>query len=63
MTIEERIVKWEELGMLDRDCPTCRREFYPLLRKGAVSIFAPSHKASPACESGKRPHCTCDRCF
>jgi hypothetical protein len=25
--------------------------------------WAPSHEASPACQSGKRPHCTCDTCF
>lgn len=23
----------------------------------------PKHEASPRCESGKRPHCTCDICF
>lgn len=23
----------------------------------------PYHDASPRCESGKRPHCTCDTCF
>lgn len=23
----------------------------------------PWHDASPRCESGKRPHCTCDICF
>lgn len=23
----------------------------------------PSHNASSMCESGKRNHCTCDRCF
>jgi hypothetical protein len=23
----------------------------------------PPHDASPRCESGKRPHCTCDVCF
>lgn len=23
----------------------------------------PSHNPSPFCESGKRPHCTCDRCW
>lgn len=23
----------------------------------------PSHNPSPRCESGKRPHCTCDRCW
>lgn len=24
---------------------------------------APMHDASERCESGKRPHCTCDTCF
>ena len=23
----------------------------------------PPHDPSPRCESGKRPHCTCDTCF
>jgi hypothetical protein len=23
----------------------------------------PSHDPSPRCESGSRPHCTCDTCF
>ena len=23
----------------------------------------PRHSASERCESGKRPHCTCDTCF
>lgn len=23
----------------------------------------PSHDPSERCESGKRPHCTCDACF
>ncbi len=23
----------------------------------------PPHDASPRCESGKHPHCTCDTCF
>jgi hypothetical protein len=27
------------------------------------SSMFPSHTASPNCESGKRPHCTCDVCF
>jgi hypothetical protein len=27
-----------------------------------TSMF-PSHDASPNCESGKWPHCTCDVCF
>jgi len=25
--------------------------------------FGPRHEASRRCESGKRPHCTCDTCF
>jgi len=25
--------------------------------------FTPYHDPSPYCESGKRPHCTCDICF
>ncbi len=25
--------------------------------------FHPPHDASPRCESGKHPHCTCDTCF
>ncbi len=45
---------------LDPDCKSCK-EFYnaanPLL------VHAPRHKASSRCESGKRPHCTCDTCF
>ena len=23
----------------------------------------PSHDASPRCESGRHPHCTCDTCY
>ena len=23
----------------------------------------PPHEPSPRCESGQRPHCSCDRCF
>jgi hypothetical protein len=25
--------------------------------------YGPSHDPSPRCQSGKRPHCTCDTCF
>lgn len=62
-TPEERIARWEVLGLLDPECLTCQREFYPRLREGATSVFAPSHKAGRRCESGGRPHCTCDTCF
>jgi hypothetical protein len=37
-------------------CRTCKEEGYG---KG----FAPQHKASEGCRSGKRAHCTCDTCF
>jgi hypothetical protein len=35
------------------ECPSCDRD-------GKVG---PSHDPSPYCESGSRPHCTCDLCF
>lgn len=38
-------------------CPTCERE------KAAGNAFFPRHEASRRCESGKRPHCSCDTCF
>jgi hypothetical protein len=31
--------------------------------KASGSNFHPPHDASPRCESGGRPHCTCDTCF
>lgn len=37
-------------------CSTCERV-------KANGGFGPSHDASPKCESGKRPHCTCSICF
>jgi hypothetical protein len=35
------------------ECPSCDR----------YGQHGPSHDASPRCESGSRPHCTCDTCF
>lgn len=26
-------------------------------------MMAPGHTVRERCESGKRPHCTCDRCY
>jgi hypothetical protein len=37
------------------DCAQCERQ--------RRSDFAPSHGASPRCQSGGRPHCTCRACF
>lgn len=57
----EMISLWEAKGWLDPNCPGCQ-EFYK--SPGLPSdVFAPSHKASNECESGKRAHCTCDTCF
>jgi hypothetical protein len=39
------------------ECPYCDRE------REAGNNFHPWHDASRYCKSGKRPHCTCDRCF
>ena len=62
-TPEERISRFEKIGYLDPNCKSCQEIFYPAYRKGDMSVFAPRHKASERCESGKRPHCTCDVCF
>lgn len=59
-TKAEVIAHMESLGHLDPTCPGCR-VFYAA--EHPESHFAPSHKASRRCESGKRPHCTCDTCF
>jgi hypothetical protein len=39
----------------DESCPYCQ-----LHQPGAMY---PPHDASPRCESGGHPHCTCDTCF
>lgn len=38
-------------------CAYCERE-----REAGVTFF-PRHVPSVRCQSGKRPHCTCDTCF
>ena len=58
---KERILAWmQSNGMIDPECPGCKA-FYDAPDPSAV--FAPSHKASRACQSGGKPHCTCDWCF
>lgn len=59
-TQEQMVERWEAEGWLDPKCEECR-EFYTAAMP--TRVFAPHHRASAACESGKRPHCTCDRCF
>jgi hypothetical protein len=39
------------------ECPFCDRE------RARGNMTHPSHDASDRCESGKRPHCTCDTCW
>lgn len=41
--------------VMEEGCETCAE-----LARGS---WGPSHDPSPRCESGKRPHCTCDTCF
>jgi hypothetical protein len=59
-TKEQRLARLESAGVIDRECAGCS-EWYELPVNAFP--FAPSHKASKFCESGKRPHCTCDACF
>ena len=61
-TVEERISRLEELGYIVPDCKTCQEIFYSAVRNGQIA-FGPRHIPSSRCESGKRPHCTCDVCF
>lgn len=63
--ILEYLLKLEEMGEIDRFCKTCQEVFISQIKEGKslFSIFAPRHKASPRCKSGKHAHCTCDTCF
>lgn len=56
----DMIKRWESEGRLDPNCPSCK-EFYTAAKP--TSVFAPNHKPSDRCESGKHPHCSCDTCF
>lgn len=58
-TREQRIARLEKLGYIVPGCPGCRKWYdHP-----TIDPFAPSHKASKNCASGKEPHCTCDACW
>lgn len=58
-TREERLRRWEVMGIYDPNCPMCAA----IPDHPTLSPFQPSHKPSSMCRSGKRPHCTCDACF
>lgn len=62
-TVEQLIKRLESLAELDPNCKMCQEIFYPAYREGKDFVFAPRHKASSRCESGKNNHCTCDTCF
>jgi len=62
-TLEELIARLEQQGDLDPNCRMCQNIFYPAYNSGVTIVFAPRHKPSDRCESGKHPHCTCDSCF
>ncbi len=70
MTLEQEraavIARLENHGYLDPACKGCQESYAHYRTKwepGGLGPFVPSHKPSPLCESGKRPHCTCDMCW
>jgi len=56
-TKEERIARLERDGHIVRGCVGCAMFFIN------PDAMGPRHNASEDCESGKRNHCSCDRCF
>ena len=60
-TRDEQVTRFEAEGWLVPGCSGCD-EFYSSPKR-PTDVFAPSHRVNDWCESGKRPHCTCDRCF
>jgi hypothetical protein len=59
-TRDEMIARGERDGWLVPGCPGCAVRY---AAPNPSTVFAPSHKPSQRCESGKRPHCSCDLCF
>lgn len=56
-TKEQKLARWERDGIIVRDCKGCE----PLYAD--PDAMCPRHQGSEYCESGKRPHCTCDLCW
>ena len=48
---------YEPVAIYVDGCVACDHE------RDAAEAFFPGHHASRMCESGGRPHCTCDRCW
>lgn len=53
-----------ERGYLVHGCGSCQ-EFIDAFKAGkdVRMVHAPMHKKLYKCDSGGRPHCTCDQCF
>ena len=56
----ETIERLERMGALDPTCEGCKETYEA---PDPLVVFAPGHRASDRCESGKRDHCSCDACF
>lgn len=56
-TKEEKIGRLVRERYIFRDCRGCDVFF------DNPDAMAPRHNASSRCQSGKRPHCTCDTCW
>lgn len=50
-------------SLLPRGTPQRRRGECAYCDEYGDDPNMPYHDASPRCESGKHPHCTCDTCF
>jgi len=61
-TREQTLERMQATGAYDPDCRACQRYFGESTTH-PFYIIAPRHTASPRCESGGHPHCTCDPCF
>lgn len=58
----DNLARLVRMGVVDPECPGCA-DTIAGVREGRWRPVGPGHKPSPACESGKHPHCSCDRCF
>ncbi len=54
----KRHVAWRQVDEGLWECAACGS-----ICKSCAEGWLPSHEASKGCQSGKRPHCTCDTCF
>jgi hypothetical protein len=63
-TLAERgalVLELERKGLLDPACGECQRNLYPV--EDLWRITYPWHRVRASCESGRRPHCTCEHCW